>query len=149
MRNVLKNPISVDLGDGTNPIVMVDDEELDFLIVKRFHRRSNVRNPLLHFVSGEAFLAFLETTKAGEAAIPAIVLMDINMPRMNGHETVKNLRDDEQFRKIPIVMMLTSSDDPVDRNKAEQVGANGYIVKPFNPQFYQQFFESLVEGSQL
>jgi len=147
MKNVLENPIPVDLGDGTNPIVMVDDEELDFLIVKRYHKLSNISNPLLHFLSGEAFLAFLETTKTGEAAIPAVVLMDINMPRMNGHETVRTLRADEQFRKVPVVMMLTSSDDPVDRNKADQVGANGYIVKPFKPQLYQQFFESLKAAS--
>lgn len=144
MNDVMQTPISVDLGDGTVPIVMVDDEQLDFQLVKLFHKRSCLSNPLLHFFNGAEFLAYLESSKEGAVPLPAVVLMDINMPNMNGFEVIEKIRCDEHFMSTPFIMMLTSSDDPRDRERADTAGANGYLVKPFNPNFYLDFFNSLV-----
>jgi len=69
--------------------------------------------------------------------------MDINMPRMNGFETVKNMREDEFFSDVPVVAMLTSSTDTKDKQRALEHGVSDYVVKPFNPREYATFFESL------
>ncbi len=146
MNDVLQVPIPIDLGDGTIPIAMVDDEEVDHELVKRYHKRSGLPNPLLQFLDGAAFLAYLEGARKGETRLPAMVLMDINMPLMNGFDTVKAMRCDERFRELPVVMMLTSSDDPHDRAQATAAGANGYLLKPYNPNCYLDFFKLLKHG---
>lgn len=143
MNDVLQIPIPIALGDGTNPIAMVDDEEADHDLVRRFHKRSGLANPLVSFMSGVDFIAYLEGTREGEAPLPVLVLMDINMPRLNGFDTVKAIRKEECFRQMPIVMMLTSSNDPKDRQRASEAGANGYLLKPYNPNCYLDLFNSL------
>jgi CheY-like chemotaxis protein len=146
MNDVLKIPIPIDLGDGTVPIVMVDDDEMDHKLVKRFYRRSGLPNPLLQFLDSTPFLAYIEAARQGEELIPAMVLMDINMPLMNGFETVGAMRSDERFRDLPVVMMLTSSSHPHDRTQAAAAGANGYLLKPYDPKRYLDFFELLKHG---
>lgn len=143
MKDALRLATSIDLGDGTPPIVMVDDEELDHELVRRFHKRSGLANPLLPFADGEAFLAFLERVKNDTAPLPALVLMDINMPRMTGFETVETMRRDPFYRSVPVVMMMTSSSDQRDREQARTVGADGVLVKPFNPRGYLELFAAL------
>lgn len=144
MKDALTIRIPIDLGDGTSSIVMVDDEEIDHEMVERFHKRSGIANPLIHFSGGEAFIAHLETVKSGAAPLPVLVLMDVNMPRMDGFETVETMRRDEFFRHLPVVMMLTSSSDTRDRERARTAGADGYLLKPYNPRSYLEFFVSLM-----
>ena len=144
MKDVLQAPVPIDLGNGTKPVVMVDDEELDHELVKRFHRRSGLANPLIHFLDGMAFIAHLEAVRNEVARHPVAVLMDINMPRMDGFETVEALRRDAHFHDLPVVMMLTSSNDPCDRERATTAGADGYLLKPHNPRAYLDFFATLV-----
>ena len=146
MDDVLEIPIPVDLGSGQTPIVMVDDEEPDRELVRRYYKRSGLSNPLLQFLDGPSFLDYLEETDESQAPLPAIVLMDINMPRLNGFETVGAMRRDARFSKLPVVMMLTSSNDPLDRERAIAAGANGYLLKPYNPNYYLDFFQSLKDG---
>lgn len=146
MDDVLEIPIPVDLGSGQAPIVMVDDEEPDRELVRRYYKRSGLSNRLLQFLDGPSFLDYLEETDESQAPLPAIVLMDINMPRLNGFETVGAMRRDARFSKLPVVMMLTSSNDPLDRERATAAGANGYLLKPYNPNYYLDFFQSLKDG---
>ena len=146
MKDELRTRVRIDLGDGTSPIAMVDDEEIDHELVKRFHKRSGIANPLIHFLEGAAFIAHLETVKSGAAPLPALVLMDINMPRMDGFETIETMRRDEFFRRLPVVMMLTSSSDVRDRERASMAGADDYLLKSYNPKAYQDFFASLAEA---
>jgi len=143
MNDVLEMPIPVDLGDGTIPIVIVDDDEADRVLVKRFYKRAGLVNPLLQFPGGAAYLDYLEIVQKDKTPLPAIVLMDINMPRMNGLDTVKTMRLNEYFSNSPTVVMLTSSDDPRDREQATAVGANGYMLKPYNPSNYLDLFKRL------
>ena len=133
----------VDMSDPTRPIVMVDDEELDFISANRAYKRSTLTNPFQRYENGLDFLDYLLNSKKDNAPLPALVLMDINMPRMNGFEVVKKLREDSYFLKVPIVAMLTSSTDKKDRERAVEVGADTYFVKPYNPKTYTAFFNSL------
>ena len=97
MNDVLTLPSPIDLSDRARPIVMVEDEELDYLTVERSHRRARIANPPPRFPEGESSLAHLERIKRGEAPRPALVLMDVNLPGMNGFEVIEAMRRDERF----------------------------------------------------
>ena len=146
MNNVLEMPLPIDLGDDTIPIAQVDDDEIDRALVKRIYKRSGLVNPFLQFPDGAAFLDYLKITQEDKAPLPALVLMDINMPQMNGFDIVKSVRQNETYNNLPVVMMLTSSDDPRDREQAAAVGANGYMIKPYNPSCYLELFKQLKQN---
>lgn len=133
----------ITISDSSQPIVMVDDEALDRESVQRYLGRSRLENPFLGFEGGEDFLAYLDDAETGSEPIPALVLLDINMPRMNGFEVLAAVRNIERFRHVPIITMLTSSTDQRDIDRTSEMGANEYMVKPYRPREYQDFFDSL------
>ena len=143
MNEALRLDVPVDLSDSTQPIVVVDDEELDFESIARGHRLSSLANPLRHFLDGQSFLDYLDAVKRGEATMPALVLMDVNMPGMDGFEVTATMRRDARFRDVPVVSMLSSSTDRRDLARADAAGADAYLVKPFDPKVYVEFFSSL------
>ncbi|MDQ8193857.1 response regulator [Coraliomargarita sp. SDUM461004] len=126
-----------------DPIVVVDDSMVDLTITKRVYERSELKNPLLTFTNGYAFLDYMLSTATGEVPVPAMVLMDINMPELNGFDTIAKLRDRAEFSEIPVIVMLTNSDSNQDAEKAFEVGANGFQTKDFNIDRYTAFFNSL------
>lgn len=136
--------MSVKIAPGeTGPVVMVDDSPDDILIARRCYRRAGLPNPFLTLDGGMALLEHLRAVEAGEAPMPALVLLDINMPDLNGFEALARLREKDRFRKLPVVMMLTNSDDPADVRRATENGANGLQVKPTRVKDYVRFFASL------
>lgn len=128
---------------STGPIVMVDDEELDVDAVRRGLEKSRLPNAFLSFSDGPPFLAYLQAIKRGEGDFPALVLLDMNMPLMTGIEVLKKMREDQSFRDIPVVAMLTSSTHDQDRRSAAKSGAHDYLVKPLDYNEYIDFFEGL------
>ncbi len=135
--------IEVKCLNEVDPIAIVDDNVVDLTIATRVYKRSELKNPLLTFQSGEAFLDYMEKVKAGDVSSPVMVLMDINMPGMNGFETIQVLRQCEHFIDIPIIVMLTHSDSMDDVEKSYAVGANGFQTKDFSVDRYVEFFNSL------
>lgn len=125
-------------------IIMVDDNDGDLFLAEQCLLESSVKNPWLPFTSGPAFLRHLAEVRHQRAAMPALVLLDINMPAMTGLEVLEVVRKDDYFRELPIFCMLTSSDQPGDRAAAEELGANGFVVKPSDPTEYVAFFDSLL-----
>ena len=108
-------------------ILLVEDDEVDVMNVKRAFEKAHISNPL--FVAGNGVEA-LEQLRSG--AIPThrrIVLLDLNMPRMNGIEFLRELRADPQLRATPVVVLTTST---IDRDKLDAYNLNiaGYLVKP-------------------
>lgn len=128
--------------DG-GPIVMVDDSPDDILIARRCYRRAGLPNPFVTLDGGTALLALLDEVEVGEAPMPALVLLDINMPDINGFEALAKVRAKAAFRELPVVMMLTNSDDPRDRDRALENGASGLQIKPTRVKDYVAFFASL------
>lgn len=126
-----------------DPVVVVDDSVSDLIITKRVYARSDLKNPLLTLNSGRAFLDYMAEVRAGQSAVPAMVLMDINMPGMNGFEAIHKLREYSEFAEIPIIVMLTNSDSMLDLDKSVEVGANGFQTKDYNLDRYTEFFNSL------
>ena len=127
-------------GDG--PIVMVDDSFDDFYIAEMMYGRCELENDFVHCESGDAMMSLLEHRIAAGEPPPALILMDVNMPGMDGVETTARLRARPRFQKIPVIAMLTSSLDRHDRNRAESAGANAYFSKPLNPTDYIELFNS-------
>lgn len=115
-----------------NTILVVDDNPDDFYAVQRELGSSGMRNPLAHCDSAETALDFLY--RRGHyadppAPIPAMILLDINMPRMSGIELLRTIRGEPTLRTIPVIMMTSSNDDR-DVLAAFQGGANSYVLKP-------------------
>ena len=108
-------------------ILLVEDDKVDVMNVERAFQKSHIVNPLYLAVDGEDAL---ERLRGGEVPLSRLlVLLDLNLPRMNGIEFLRELRRDEALRHLPVVV-LTTSDDERDRTEAYNLNVAGYIVKP-------------------
>jgi CheY-like chemotaxis protein len=108
-------------------ILLVEDDEVDVMNVKRAFEKAHITNPL--FVAGNGLEA-LEKLRSGE--IPShrrLVLLDLNMPRMNGIEFLRELRKDAELSATPVVVLTTSAMDR-DKFAAYNLNIAGYLVKP-------------------
>jgi CheY-like chemotaxis protein len=113
-------------------ILLVEDDDIDALTVRRTLRELGANNPLDRAVDGERALAFLRNPAQPR---PGLILLDLNMPRMNGIEFVAEIKKDPQLRIIPVVVLTTSSEEG-DRIAAFNNSVAGYMVKPVDyPQF--------------
>jgi CheY-like chemotaxis protein len=128
-------------GDG--PVVLVDDSTDDTLVARRCYERSTLGNPFLSFSDGEDFLGHLDTVAQGKSPMPSLVLLDINMPGKDGFEVLDAVRSQPRFAEMPIVMMLTNSDNPRDIERAREHGADAFQTKPLRTKEYVAFFDSL------
>lgn len=104
------------------PLVMVDDDEVDTMMVERCHGRSKIDRPFLTFADGESFLTYLDDSY-GQGVLPWLVLLDINMPGLTGFDVMEAMRANEVFRKVPVVLFYSNSDSPEDRARAATLGS--------------------------
>ena len=108
-------------------ILLVDDDVVDVMNVKRAFERGHITNPVWTASDGIEGLAMLRGTQ-----LPAerrVILLDVNMPRMNGLEMLTELRADPALSMTPVVMLTTSNDDR-DRIEAYRLNVAGYLLKP-------------------
>lgn len=110
-------------------ILVVEDNPVDIDLMRRAFERRNLTNPLEVARDGVEALDFLERWERGELAPPAVILLDIKLPKVDGLEVLRRIREHERFRRIPVVMLTSSSEDR-DIATAYDCGANSYIVKP-------------------
>lgn len=116
------------------PILLVEDDEVDVMTVKRALKELHVTNPMAHLENGEEALAYLQNPKKEQ---PCIILLDINMPVMNGLEFLAKAKADSALKRIPVIM-LTTSDQDEDKIDSFNLGVAGYIRKPVE---YLKFLE--------
>mgnify|MGYP002624570972 CR=1 FL=1 len=128
-----------------SPIAIVDDSEDDRLIAKICYDRSQCDHPWIEFDSGDEFLAHLRTVKSGGVPLPALGLLDINMPGRSGFDVLKEIKADPFFNKLPVIVFLTNSSAEEDKKKAKKLGASSYTTKPTNLDDYVEFFNTLDE----
>lgn len=108
-------------------ILLVEDDEVDVMNVKRAFKKNNIANPL--YLAGNGLEA-LEMLRSG--AIPGdrrIILLDLNMPQMNGIEFLREVRADAKLNLTPVIVLTTSNDER-DRIEAYNLNVAGYILKP-------------------
>ncbi len=114
-------------------ILYVEDEENDVLLLKLGLAKAGVVNPLKAVADGQEAVAYLGGS--GQYAdrelypLPGLVLLDLNLPRLSGLKVLQWIREQPQFAGMPVVV-YTSSDQPSDLEKARQLGANEYVLKP-------------------
>lgn len=109
-------------------ILLVEDDEVDARAVERAFRKQKIGNPITVACDGVEALEFLRGQNGKSLPRPYIILLDLNMPRMNGIEFLKELRDDENLR-TSVVFVLTTSNDDRDKTAAYEQVVAGYIVK--------------------
>lgn len=120
----------------TEPILLVEDDLVDVMTVRRCFEELNIRNPLVNKVNGEEALEYMQDAKNPR---PALVLLDLNMPRMNGFEFLRTVKSDDFLKAIPVVI-LTTSNQSGDVLESYHLGAAGYIVKSAD---YQRFVKAV------
>lgn len=125
-----------------NEFIMVDDSEEDIFLLRLFYKKSNLENPMKTFSSGESFLEYMSEIRSNASSVPAMVLLDVNMPKLDGYETFFKLKAMEEFKDIPPIIFFTNSKSEVDVEKAERLGA-GFKTKPVHPDEYVSFLNSL------
>lgn len=117
-------------------ILLVEDDLVDVMNVKRAFAKNNIKNEL--FVAGNGVEA-LEMLNDMIVPLPRIIILDINMPKMNGIEFLKNLRETESLKNISVFVMTTSNEDS-DKIDAYNLNVAGYILKPLS---FENFIASV------
>ncbi|HCC48699.1 MAG TPA: hypothetical protein DEQ38_11380 [Elusimicrobia bacterium] len=119
-------------------ILVAEDNDGHALLIKERLEASGVTNPQLRFRDGLEAWEFLSRPGGGrEPGRPYLLLLDINMPRMDGGELLKRIKEDPDLKKMPVIM-LTTTDDPREIDACYELGCNNYLTKPV---VFSQFFE--------
>ena len=122
--------------NANKPILLLEDDQIDVMSIKRAIKQLNITNELIVVANGEEALAYFADPSNKR---PLLILSDINMPKMSGKEFLKEIKSNPDLRQIPVVM-LTSSSEQSDRFETYDLGVSGYIIKPTNP---SAFIEAL------
>ncbi len=118
------------------PILLVEDDRIDVMTIKRALKELNVTNQLDVTGNGEEALTYLRNP---ENENPCIILLDLRMPRMNGVEFLGVVKRDETLKRIPVIVLTTSREEQ-DKVDSFDLGVAGYMVKPVE---YVQFVEAM------
>ena len=114
-------------------ILLIEDNMNDAELAIRALEKHHLVNQLVHLKDGAEALDFIFAEGAfnhrDKTVIPKVILLDLKMPKVNGMEVLKKLKNDDFFKKIPIVILTSSKEDP-DIQNCYDLGANSFIVKP-------------------
>jgi CheY-like chemotaxis protein len=109
---------------------VADDDSNDIFLLKRAFHKAGVDVHMEFLRDGEQVIRYLKGSDyKGETPIPELLLLDLKMPRVNGFEVLEWIRRQPGLRRL-LIIVLTSSDEPRDINRAYDLGANSYLVKP-------------------
>ncbi len=125
------------------PVLLVEDDLVDVKMIKRAFQQHKLTNPLYVCPNGADALAFLRHEGAyappAKAPRPGLILLDVNMPIMNGLEFLAEAKSDPALKNIPVIV-LTSSKEESDRLQSYELGIAGYIAKPAD---FPRFLEAI------
>lgn len=125
------------------PILLVEDNRVDVVTIQRAFKKNKIVNPLFIASNGEEALDCLrhagEYAQQADWALPGIVLLDLNMPVMDGIEFLRIVKKDDALKKIPVVVLTTSQEEN-DRVESFNLGVAGYIIKPME---FDKFVEAI------
>lgn len=126
-------------------ILLIEDNPNDAEMTIRALHKSNIVNKLVHLSDGAEALDFLFATGEYEGRNtnikPKIILLDLKMPKVDGLEVLRQIKNDPRTRAIPVIVLTSSKEDP-DIKKAYELGVNSYIVKPVG---FENFNSSISE----
>ena len=129
------------------PLLVVEDSDEDFEVLQILMEDMNVTQPIYRCKTGDTALELLYEASGQPVQTPpiwpAVILLDLNLPGTDGREVLEQLKQDERFQSIPIIIFTTSS-DPRDIKFCYQKGANGYFIKPVNPDKLERNIQAFV-----
>jgi CheY-like chemotaxis protein len=120
----------------SRPILLVEDDYVDTMAVKRVLKELNTANDLVCALNGEEALAYL---RGKGNKMPCLILLDLNMPKMNGMEFLRAVKADDTLKTVPVIVLTTSNEEQ-DMTRSFELGAAAYIVKAFG---YRDFRERI------
>lgn len=118
-------------------IVMIEDDEGHARLIEKNLRRGGITNEILHFDTGKKALDFFSSV--GNPVPPLLVLLDLNLPEVDGYEVLRRIKDEPGTQSIPVIV-LTTTDNPKEIDRCYKLGCNVYITKPVD---YEKFAESI------
>ena len=107
------------------PILVADDDEEDRQLIRDALKESHLLNEIRFVKDGEELMQAL----LGSNSLPGLILLDLNMPKKDGREVLKELKQHEQFKKIPVIIFSTTNNEQ-EMRRCYELGANSYITKP-------------------
>lgn len=126
---------------SADSILLVEDSSDDRYFFERAYRKCSLNRPLLVAEDGAAAVEeYTARRQAGDA--PALVILDLNLPKLGGHEVLAAIRRSDPSRST-VVLCLTGSHEPSDRRRAYEGGANGYLLKPSSTGEIEQLLQSI------
>ena len=127
---------------GSAPVILlVEDDADDEAVAIRALAGSGVAHTVHSVRDGTDALAFLRAEAEAGRRLPMLVLLDLHLPRMNGHDVLRAIREDPRTRAIPVVV-LTTSEEPSDLERSYDLGANSFIRKPVD---FAQFARAIAD----
>jgi CheY-like chemotaxis protein len=136
------------MGNKDFTVLLVEDDLNDIFLVKRAFKMARIQNPLQVVTDGVEAIGYLRGEDKYEDRqaypLPRLLVMDIKMPRKSGFEVLEWVRQNPVLRRMPIVI-VSSSDNPSDINRAYELGANAYMVKPMNFRAVEHLFQSITQ----
>jgi CheY-like chemotaxis protein len=130
-------------------VLLVEDDLNDIFLVKRAFKMARVQNPLQVVTDGAEAISYLrgegKYAERQTYPLPKLIVMDLKMPRKSGFEVLQFVKQDSRvLRRIPIVI-VSSSEDPEDINRAYELGANAYMIKPVDFRAVEHLFEAITQ----
>lgn len=126
-------------------ILLIEDNMNDAELTIRALKKNNLANKLVHLKDGTEAIDFIfaEGNYSGRKVenVPKVILLDLKMPKVNGIEVLKKIKADERTKKIPVVILTSSNEDP-DIQECYRLGVNSYVVKPVQ---FERFVKSVSE----
>lgn len=124
-------------------IVMIEDDDGHARLIEKNIRRAGISNEIRHFRDGSSGLEFILTSVDGPALNgPALVLLDLNLPDMNGVDILARIKSQANLKRMPVVV-LTTTDDKVEIQRCYDLGCNVYITKPVEYEAFAQAIRQL------
>jgi len=128
----------------TNEVVILiaEDDDGHARLIEKNLSRAGLHNPIERFANGQQILDFLFLRTAGRhrsPEVPYLLLLDIRMPQVDGVEVLRQVKENPELRKMPVIM-LTTTDDPREVERCHALGCSTYIVKPV---VYEKFAEAI------
>ena len=122
-------------------VLLIEDDVDDERLTLRALRKNNVDNEVVVTVDGQDAVDYLfrkgKHEGMGATLLPDVIILDLKLPKLSGLEVLRNIRENDSTKNIPVVV-LTSSDDPKQIEEAFQAGANSFVRKPDDPTDYSE-----------
>lgn len=119
-------------------ILLVEDDPGHARLIEKNLRRSNIMNEIINVTDGQKAVDFLFGLD-GKKPSPLLILLDLNIPELDGYQVLKRIKADDRTKKIPVVI-LTSTDDDREIKKCYELGCNVYVTKPVD---YEKFADAI------